>query len=170
MSKKLVVGGVILGGVALIGFGIYKYFTKQVDLLKQFEYKVINFQINTLDPNLVKGTLTFRFTSISDLEFIINKFYMDFFFNGKNIGYIEDSVLENKPNIIPANGYSDITFDFTLNPQLVITNIADIIAFATSKKDGVIGLAGFVDVKSGFLSATVPINCTCNIKDFSCSC
>ena len=170
MNKKVVVGSAILGGIAIIGFGIYKYFTKQVDLLKQFQWKIINFKINTLDLNLIKGTITFRFTSISDIEFIINKFYMDFFFNGKMIGYIEDSVLENKANIIPANGYSDITFDFTLNPQLVLTNITDIIAFATAKKDALIGLVGFVDVKSGFLSATVPINCTCTVKDLACSC
>ena len=91
---------------------------------------------------------------------------MDFYVNGENVGYLEDF----KPFIIPARGYNDITFGFTLNPQFVIHNIVDIIAIATKKKDAIVTLDGVVKIKSGFVKAAVPIKCNCSIKNMDCSC
>jgi hypothetical protein len=72
--------------------------------------------------------------------------------------------------LIPAKGYSDIPFEFTLLPQVIIKDAIDLIAYSTRMRDTSIQLVGFVKVKSGFISATIPINCTCSVKNLDCNC
>ena len=164
--KKFVIGTLIVGGLGVFAYGIYNYFIKQANLLKQFDWKILTFSIDTLSLELVKGTITFRFTSISDIEFTIESFYLDFYVNGQKAGYITDIT----QFVIPARGYSDIPFEFTIDPQLIITDITDIIAYATKSKDAIITLDGYVQLSSGFVKATVPIKCNCSLTKMDCSC
>lgn len=163
--KKGLTAAAIIGGVSLFGYALYKYFTRQVDLLKQFEWKVLDFSLDTIDLKVIKGTIKFRFASISDVELIINKFYLDVYVNGERIGYIEDV----NTFIIPANGYTDISFAYTLNPQFIIKNVVDIVAYTTRSKDAILTFDGYAKIKSGFISATVPIKSDCSVKNLECS-
>ena len=163
MSKGLTALAII-GGISLFGYTLYKYFTKQVDLLKQFNWKVLDFGLDTLDLKVIKGTIKFRFSSISDVELEINKFYLDVYANGERVGYIEDV----NTFIIPAKGYTDIPFAYTINPQFIIKNIVDIVAYTSKQKDAIITFDGYVKIKSGFISATVPIKSDCSVKNLEC--
>jgi LEA14-like dessication related protein len=154
----------IIGGISLFGYGLYKYFTRQIDLLKQFNWKVLDFSLDTLDLKVIKGTIKFRFSSISDVELEINKFYLDVYANGERVGYIEDV----NTFIIPAKGYTDIPFAYTINPQFIIKNIVDIIAYTTKQEDAIITFDGYIKIKSGFISATVPIKSDCSVKNLEC--
>lgn len=163
MNKGLTAAAII-GGVSLFGYALYKYFTKQVDLLKQFNWKVLDFTLDTIDLKVLKGTIKFRFSSISDVELIINKFYLDVYVNGERVGYIEDV----NTFIIPSNGYTDIAFAYTVNPQFIIKNVVDIVVFTTKAKDAIITFDGYAKIKSGFISATVPIKSDCSVKNLDC--
>lgn len=160
------IGIAIVGGVAIFGYAIYRYFKKQINLLYDFEWKAIGLKLDEITGNLIKGAVTFRFTNKADLEIKVTKFYLDLYFNGEYVGYIEDS----REFVIPSRGYNDIEFSFSINPQLFLRNVVDILAFLTNKKDGVIGLKGYVTAKSGFVKTTVKINCDCSVKDMDCSC
>lgn len=164
MSKGITAAAII-GGVAVFGYSLYKYFTKQIELLKQFDYKVLDFTLDTIDLKTIKGIIKFRFSSIADVELTISEFYMDLYVNGERVGYIQDV----NSFIIPANGYTDISFSYTLNPQYIIKNAIDIIAFTTRQKDAIIGFDGYAKVKSGFISATIPIKSDCSIKNLECT-
>ncbi len=164
--KKLAVIG-ILGGLGLFGYALYNYFQKQIELVKEFQWSIVSFNITQLTADLIKGTLTVRFQNTSAIEITITQFYLDLYFNEHKVGYIQDVM----PFVIPANGYNDIPFEFDLDPQFIITNISDIVLYATKQKDALIGLAGYINVNSGgFIKATVPVKCNCSIANLSCDC
>ncbi len=151
--KRTLVGVGILGGLGAFVYAFYAYAKKQAALLDNFTWKMMSLNFDSYDLQSVKGQVQILFTSQSDVEIQIQKFIMDFYFNGAQVGYVEDTT----PFIVPARGTAPISFSFTLNPQLVFGNITDIISYAVQKNDAAISLRGFVSIKSGFVSATLPI-------------
>jgi len=162
--KKGLTALAIVGGISLFGYALYRYFTKQIDLLSQFTWKVIDFSFDVADLTTIKGIIKFRFDSIADLELIVSRFYMDVFINGDRVGYIEDS----QTFIIPAKGYTDIPLAYTINPQLVLKDVVDIILSSTKLNDAIVTFEGYAEVKSGFISATIPIKSNCSVKNREC--
>lgn len=161
MKKSTIVGLSILGGVSVFGYAIYAYAKKQAMLLENYVYKIVDFKMDTFDAQKIKGTISVWFGSKSDIEVVIDKFILDFYFNGKKVGYIEDTT----SFVIPANGFTTIPFQYTLNPQLVFSNAVDIVAYALRQKDAAISVRGYAKVKSGFVSATLPISYDTTIKE-----
>jgi hypothetical protein len=164
--KKAIIGLFAVGGVGLVAYGFYSYFKKQATLLKDFQWKLLNFNLSTFTLTLVKGSVNIRFTSTSDLEFIIEEFILKVYVNGIESGYVNDIT----QSLIPANGYNDIPVEFTINPQYLIRDVTDIAAYALKQKDAIITLNGYVSVKSGFVKATIPIKCNCSVQKYSCDC
>jgi hypothetical protein len=164
--KKVLVGVLSIGGIGLVAYGLYSYFMKQATLLKQFKWKLLSFNLDEITLQLIKGDVVIRFSSISDLEFLITEFILKVYINGQEAGYVNDIT----QSIIPANGYSDIPIAFTVDPQYLITDASDILAYTLKQKDAIITLNGYVSVKSGFVSATIPIKCDCSIQKLSCDC
>jgi hypothetical protein len=164
--KKIWVGLLSIGGIGFIAYGLYSYFQKQAKLLRQFQWKLISFNLDDISLELVKGSVTIRFSSISDLEFTITEFILKVYINGTESGYVNDIT----QSIIPANGYSDIPIAFTINPQYLFTDASDILSYTLKQKDAIITLKGYVSVKSGFVSATLPIDCDCSIQKLDCNC
>jgi hypothetical protein len=100
------------------------------------------------------------------LEFIIEEFILKVYINGQEAGYVNDITT----SLIPANGYSDIPFEFSINPQYLLNDVSDILAYTLKQKDAIITLNGYVSVKSGFVKATVPIKCNCSVQKLECDC
>lgn len=158
--KKTLVGVGILGGLGAFVYAFYAYANRQAKLLEDFTWKLMGIDFDSYDLQAVKGKVQILFTSQSDVEVQIQKFVMNFYFNGAEVGYIEDTT----PFIIPARGTAPISFSFTLNPQLVFGNITNIINYALQKEDAAVSLRGFASIKSGFVSATLPITYDSTIK------
>lgn len=161
MNKAKLIGVGIFVGVGGFLFSLYLYGKKQVDLLKKFQYKILNFKIDTANLNLVKGKINVLFTSISDVEVVVDTFLLDFYFNGQKVGYLE----EQSSFIIPSNGSATIPLNFTLNPQLIFGNITDIIAYTLRKKDALIRVEGYAKIRSGIIKADLPIIYETTIKE-----
>lgn len=164
--KKILITTALLGGVGLFGYSIYSFYKKQAELLKQFTWKLKSFNFTEISENLVKATIIIRFESISDIELTVTKMYLDIGLNGHNVGYITDV----NPFVLPARGYNDIPINVTINPQYILSNIADIALYATKQKDANISIKGNVSIKSGFIAVTVPINCDCSMQKLDCNC
>lgn len=151
--KRTLVGLGILGGIGAFVYAFYSYAKRQAALLDNFTWKLQGLTFDSYDLQAVKGKVNILFSSESDVEIEIQKFVMNFYFNGAQVGYVEDTT----PFIIPARGTAPISFSFTLNPQLVFGNITDIISYTIQKNDAAVSLRGFASIKSGFVSATLPI-------------
>ncbi len=134
--------------------------------MKDFQWKILKFELKNITLQLVKGSVVIRFSSTSDLEFIIEEFILKVYINGQEAGYVNDITT----SLIPANGYSDIPFEFSINPQYLLNDVSDILAYTLKQKDAIITLNGYVSVKSGFVKATVPIKCNCSVQKLECDC
>jgi hypothetical protein len=158
--KRTLVGVGILGGLGAFVYAFYAYANRQAKLLENFTWKLMGIKFDSYSLQAVKGKIEILFTSQSDVEVQIQRFVMNFYFNGAEVGYIEDST----PFIIPARGTAPISFQFTLNPQLVFGNITNIVNYALQKEDAAVSLRGFASIKSGFVSATLPITYDSTLK------
>jgi LEA14-like dessication related protein len=153
MNKKNIIIASIIGGVGIFAYSIYRYIKIQADLLQKFSYKIIGINFDKFDANLIKGNISVLFTSESDVEVVVKSFYLDFYLNGNRVGYIE----EGTEFIVPSRSSTTIPLSFTLNPQLVFTNVVDLIEYTMKTKDASIYISGYAKLKSGFISVTLPI-------------
>lgn len=158
MKKTLL----FIGGIGALGYALYKYFKIQTDLLKNFEYKIVGIKIKKITKTELPFDLKIRFISKSSIDAKVSRIYLDVFVEGSNVGYVS----ENKEFLIPSNGSSDIDLAFSFNPQVILKNLSNIILSGLGKKDLAFGLKGFANVKSGFISTTIPIDYQTTIKDY----
>jgi LEA14-like dessication related protein len=121
----------------------------------------LDLSVTTFNAQIVKGVIKINFTNNSDIEVAVNEFLLDFYFNGEYIGYLQDTT----PFIIPIRNSTPISFEFTLNPQLILSNISDILLFSVKAKDATFSVRGKAKVKSGFISTTMPIEFDTTIKE-----
>jgi LEA14-like dessication related protein len=152
----------IFGGLGLLGFGLYRYFKTQADLLKQFTWKISGFKIGKITLNEFAIDLTFLFSSSADIEAQINKLYLDLYIDGKNVGFVS----EEQAFIIPAKGSTNIPVHVSINPQEVFKNIVDLLLGSFKNRDVKFKLSGYVSLKSGFVSTTIPINYETSIQEY----
>jgi LEA14-like dessication related protein len=158
MKKALL----LIGGLSVLGVGLYVYFKKQAKLLSDFTWKIVGFKIKKVSLTELNIDVTFRFMSQSDIEAKVNRLYLDMYLENKNVGYIS----EGKAFIIPANGSSDIPINISVNPQVIFKNIIDLTLGVAKKQDVMFKFDGFANVKSGFLSTTIPIKYETSIKEY----
>lgn len=161
MKTSTILGITFIGGVSVIGYAFFVYARKQAALLKNYDYKIINFKIDTINLQLINGSISIFFSSKSDVEIIVQEFILRFYFNGKEVGYLEDQ----SAFVIPSRGSTTIPFRFSLNPQLVLKNITDIVSYSLRQKDAAISIRGHAKVKSGFFKVSVPIEYDTTIKE-----
>ena len=161
MNKKNIIIASIVGGVGILAYSIYHYIKKQTDLVQQFDYRILGVRFSDFSLNLIKGTISILFTSKADIEVEVRAFLLTLFFNGKEVGYIEES----SAFIIPARGSSTIDLDFTLNPQLIVGNAVELIEYSTRTKDASIYIKGIARLKSGFISVTLPIEYSTTLSE-----
>lgn len=166
MKKGLITIG-ILGGLGVVGFALYSFYKKQFELIKQFEYKIVGFDIQDISETLISGVIRFQFCSISDVEILVRSFYMDFYAEGVNVGYIEDTSIA-EGYVIPANSCNVLEFRFAINPQQIFGNAIDIALLIAKQKRVDIQLDGQVKLESGFVKTTVPLKFNCALPDMDC--
>jgi hypothetical protein len=163
--------------VSIAGIGIYYYYKKEVKLLKEFKYKVTYFNIGNISAEETTCYLTVRIYNSSTLSAEIKDFILDAYVDNKKLGRVEKS---DKPNIIagvysdksitdkliiPAKGYSDAYFKVTFSPKLVLGAAAEVAIRYITTNDFTIDLRGYIEGKSGFISATVAMDYSTTFKE-----
>ena len=158
MKKALL----IFGGLSLLGYGLYRYFKIQTNLLLDYKWKIAGFKVVRFSLTDISIDLSILFTSKADIEAKINKIYLDLFVEGKNVGFVS----EVKSFIIPAKGSTTIPLFISINPQSIFKNLFDVSLGIAKSKDLRFKLDGYANVKSGFISTTLPIKYETTIKQY----
>jgi hypothetical protein len=161
LNKRTGLIAAIFGGVVIFGYAIYNYIKVQTDLLKNFSYQIIDFGIGQIDPQIVKGTLSVLFKSEADIEVVVKNFIVNFYMNGVPVGYVEDT----SEFIVPARNQSIIPFAYTLDPQVVFSNLLAIITNSINSGDETFEVKGFAKVKSGFITVSLPIEYKTTLRE-----
>lgn len=150
----------VLSGIGIIGIAIYRYYRKQADLLQNYTYRVIGLKVVSITTENLIFDVTTRITNNSNVSATITEIYLDAYVNGQNVANIN----EVKDIFVKANGSSDFTFRLNISPKLVFGNIVNIVTLSTNTKDLFLNLDGYVKIKSGFLSVSLPFEYQNNIK------
>ena len=159
--KKTGVIVAILGGVAMFGYAIYHYVKVQADLLKNFTYQIMDFGIQQIDEQIIKGNLSVLFKSDADIEIVVKSFIVNFYLNGVPVGYIEDT----KEFVVPAHNQTIIPFSYTLDPQILFSHLIGIIDQSIQSGDEFFEVDGFAKIKSGFITVSLPVNYKTTLKE-----
>jgi LEA14-like dessication related protein len=89
----------LIGGVALAGFGLYRYFRYQVDLALNYDYNLKDFKIISVDNENVKVEATFALTNRSNFQVEVKAYDIDLFFKDKQFANTaSDTSIMIQPN------------------------------------------------------------------------
>lgn len=156
MKKALL----FISGFALLGVGLYKYYKKQIDILKKYTWQITGVRILKVSLNELTLDLNILFRSQSALEAKINKIYLEIYLENKIVGYLT----ELNPFIIPSMGSSNVPLRISINPQSVFTNIVDLVFNVTKQRDVMFKIKGYANLTSASISTTVPIEYENTVK------
>lgn len=143
----------IFGGIGAVLYGVYTFYKKQIGLLRNYDYQIIGAKVNKVSLNQISFSTKVRFFNKSKIEVVVQNIYLDVYLEDTLTGF----VTENKPFIVPAQGSSDIDLNMTFNPQSLLKNLTNVILVGLKKKDLNFTLKGYANIRSGFVSTTLPI-------------
>jgi LEA14-like dessication related protein len=152
----------VIAGVSLIGYALYRYYQKQINFIKDITYQITGLKVREFSKNKVSLDISAVIFNASNVEATVTQMYLDVFINGIRVGNVNEV---KDINILPKKS-SNIEFNFAFDPQLIAKNIVDLITLTISAKDVVIDIKGYIRVKSGFLSSSVPFEYQNNLKSY----
>jgi LEA14-like dessication related protein len=150
MIKKVL----IIGGVGLAGYGLYRYFKYQVDLAMKYDYKIKNFKYLGIDGNNIKVSATIQITNKSDFQLIVNSFDLDLYYNGKKFA----DVISTKPTTIEPNKSFDITGFGVLNVNDIKEGLPAFLSDVLKQKSIEIEVEGALKIKFININSTIQFN------------
>lgn len=152
----------ILGGIGVIGYALYRYYLKQIDFLKNITYQVTGVKIKSVTSTQVSMDITARIFNASNVEAVVKELYLDVFLNGVRVG----NVNEVKDILVLPQKTTDITFNLTFSPRQIGKNALDLISLSVAAKDIRIDLKGYARVRSSFITTSLPFEYSNNLKAF----
>jgi LEA14-like dessication related protein len=150
----------VLGGLGIIGYALYRYYKIQAKFLEDITYKVLGVRVAKISASAITLDITARIYNASNVEAVVKEMYLDLLVNEVKVGNVNE--IKDIP-ILPQKS-SDISFSITFNPQLIKKNVVDLITFTIAAKDMKYDLRGYVKVKSGFLTTSLPFSYSNNLK------
>ena len=154
--------GLVVAAVAAAGYALYRFYKRQAMLLMDYDYKIIGARVVGIGQGVATFTVKTRFFNKSRIEAVVQRIYLDLLVEGARVAY----VVETKPFVIPAKGSSDIELKISVKSDLILKNAVNILIGGVRKKDLNFTLRGFANVKSGFVSATIPVEYTDKVSSY----
>ena len=148
MVKK----ALIIGGVGIAGYGLYRYFKYQVDLAMKYDYKIKNFKYLGINGNDVKVSATIQITNKSSFRLVVNSFDLDLYYEGKKFA----DVISTKPVTIEPNSSFDITGVGVINVNDIKAGLPQFLSDVLKQKPIQIEVEG--QLKINFMNVNSTIN------------
>lgn len=154
---------ILFGSITLLA-GVAYYFYKQAKKAYDFCYKIKKVKINKLNRAFTSIDLTFDFQNKSKLEFMVTKQDFDVLINDTLVSKIQST----QPFALRPETWSPLTTTINFNPDEVFKNVKSI-EFLKNMLGGTdkikIKVVGKIGVKSGVISATIPLDITYTLKE-----
>jgi len=150
----------VVSGLAVIGYALFRYYKQQINFLKDITYQVVGLKVVKLGIDNISLDITNRIYNASNVEATIKEMYLDFTINGVKVGNINEA----KDIVILPAKTSDATYRFSFDPRLVLGNLVNLISLTIAAKDMTFEAKGYVKVESGFIKTTIPFEYKNNFK------
>ena len=141
-----------LGGFGLAGFGLYRYFTYEVNQALNYDYNIKNFQVISVDGDNINISVEFDITNKSNFQITLNSYALDFFFKDVKFG----STVSSTPITILPNSKISIKANGIINTKSVKESALSLASDIISRKPINIQLSG--DMKVKFLGFNYTLN------------
>jgi len=151
----------IFSGLGVIGYALFRYYKKQIDFVKDIQYTISGLKIVNIAKEDVTLEIFLKVYNASNVEAKVTEIFLDVIMNGTKVG----SINESTEFTIKPTQTTEVSYKFSFNPSLVIKNIVNILTLTVALKDVVIVADGYMKVKSGFLSTTVPFTYQNTLKN-----
>jgi LEA14-like dessication related protein len=150
----------ILSGFGIIGYALYRYYQKQLNFLQNIQYSLKGIKILEATKEQVTIQITQLVYNSSNVEAKVTEMYLDLYLNEIKVGNIDEA-----SDILLLPGKSTyVSYKLSFDPQLVLKNIVNLVSLTIALKDMIIRAEGYVRVKSGFISTTIPFSYKNNLK------
>ena len=74
----------LLGGIGLAGFGLYRYFKYQIDLALNYDYRIKNFKILSYDNDKINAYIEMEVINKSNFQILIKEYDLKISYKGQN--------------------------------------------------------------------------------------
>jgi len=142
----------ILGGVGVIGFALYRYFKYQVDLALQYDYNIKNFNIVSVEGDKVNVAVDFDIVNKSNFEIILNSYELEFYFKDVPFG---TSISTNPIKVLPNSKFT-VKATGTIDAKAVKYSALSLASDIWTRKPINIQLKGNIKIK--FLGISTTLN------------
>ena len=137
----------IVSGLGIIGYALFNYYQKQLNFLKNIQYSLKGIKIVNITKDQVTLEITQSVYNSSNVNAQVTDMYLDLYLNGIKVGNIDES----KDILLLPNKSTNVSYNITFDPQLILKNIVNLVSLAIALKDMQIRAEGYVKVKSGFI-------------------
>jgi hypothetical protein len=102
----------LFGGIALAGFGLFRYFKYQIDLALNYDYKIKNFKVLSYDSEKINASIEIEVQNKSNFQVLINEYDLKISYKGKNFANTKNRtpflVLPNKSFSLKTEGVINV--------------------------------------------------------------
>lgn len=159
MKKVFILVG--LGGIA---YGVYSYYMQQLEILQNWDYRILGGKIKNINPLKVEFQVDIEVTNDSSISVILTDYYFDIFLNGVKVGVVKNASLNQR---IEANGGKSFL------PMLIEVQTTQflkgnvVLGLIESVKNSTLTQKGYFGIKKGLIKyRNIPFEYTYRLKDF----
>lgn len=154
----------ILVGLGGLAYGVYNYYMQQLEILENWDYRILGGRIVRLNPLKVEFQVDVEVTNDSSISVTITDYYFDIFLNGVKVGVVKNASLNQR---LEANGGKSFL------PMLIEVQTAQflkgdvVLGLIESVKNSTLTQKGYFGLKKGFIKyRNIPFEYTYKLKDF----
>jgi len=144
----------LIGGLGIAGFGLYRYFKFQINQALQYDYKIKNFQIESYDKDNINVAIELEITNKSSFEILVREYDLQLFFRGKNFATAKNTT----PFAVMPNSSFTLKTTGTINIEETKVSIFPFLQDVLKKKPINIEVSGYIMVKFLGLPYTMKFN------------
>ena len=154
----------ILVGLGGLAYGIYNYYMKQLEILQNWDYRIVGGKIINLSPLKVSFQVDVEVTNDSSISITITDYYFDIFLNGVKVGVVKNASVNQR---LEANGGKSFL------PMIIELQTASflqgnvLLGLLESVKESTLTQKGYFGLKKGFVKyKNIKLELTYKLKDF----
>jgi len=117
----------LFGGIAVAGFGLYRYFKYQIDLALNYDYKLKDFKILSQEGDIVKVSSAFEIINKSSFKIEIESY--DLLISFKDLPFAvtksDEKIIVQPESSFEIENFGEI--DFANSKKLIIPFLKDVL-------------------------------------------
>jgi LEA14-like dessication related protein len=144
----------LLGGIGLAGFGLYRYFKYQIDLALNYDYKIKNFKILSYDSNKINASIEIEVVNKSNFQILVNEYDLKISYKGKNFA----NAKKTTPFLVLPNNSFSLKTEGVINVKESSVAVLPFIQDVLGKKPINVEVTGTIKVKFIGIDYTLKFN------------